>query len=135
MRRERRAAARAERATSESTENLEESATESVENTKEADCTEKSSCAEKAVCAEEVSKVTALKKGRSCSKCGAPSKGHPGPCGQKCSAVLSSPEKECCPSLAGDTSLTLTQGQGSRAEPCSPCGELEFITETDTNKG
>ena len=116
-RRERRAAAREVKATRKTSEDLEASAAD--ENTEEVIYVEEASSAEE---------VPAPKKVRSCSKCGGPSKGHSGPCGQKCSVVLPTPEKERCPSLSGDISLTLTPGQESRDEPWSFCGGMENIT-------
>ena len=115
---ERRSAAREVKAPRNTSEDLEASASD--ENT------EKVICVEEASSAEEV--PAPAKKVRSCSKCGGPSKGHSGPCGQKCSGVLPTPEKERCPSLPGDISLTLTPGQEFRDEPWRFCGGLENIT-------
>ena len=57
---------------------------------------------------------------KSHTKCGGSSKGHPGPCGQKCSVVMSSPEKERCTSLqlqgSRNLSMTLTPSKESREE-------------------
>ena len=63
------------------------------------------------------------RKGRTCTKCGGSSKGHPGPCGKKCSVVMITPEKERCTSLQGsrDLSMTLTPSKESRAEQCANC--------------
>ena len=66
-------------------------------------------------------KADPVRKGRTCTKCGGPSKGHPGQCGQKCFVVLKTPEKERHTSLLGDLSLTLTPGKGSREEQCVNC--------------
>ena len=74
---------------------------------------------EKATSAEEV--PPAPRKGRTCTKCGGPSKGHTGPCGRKCSVVLSTPEKERHYSIPEELYLTLTPGQEDRQEQCSSC--------------
>ena len=47
-----------------------------------------------------------------------------GPCGQKCSVVQSTPEKERRSSLPEELSLTLTLGQEDRQEQCSNCGTV-----------
>ena len=45
---------------------------------------------------------------RNCTRCGKPTKGHPGPCGVRCSNVPASPELLRQTPGEGDTSLTLT---------------------------
>ena len=45
---------------------------------------------------------------RNCKRCGKPTKGHPGPCGVRCSNVPASPELLRQTPGEGDTSLTLT---------------------------
>ena len=72
--------------------------------------------------AGNIEKTALYKKGRNRSKCGGPTKGHFGPCGQKCTVALRTPEKERDLSLLGDLSLILTPGQGSREEQCKNCG-------------
>ena len=109
-RRERRAAARAAEATLSDT-------SEEVVETEDAT----SATLEKAEEANNANKADPVRKGRTCTKCGGPSKGHPGQCGQKCSVVLKTPEKERHTSFPGDLSLTLTPGQGSREEQCVNC--------------
>ena len=119
-RRERRAAARAQTAASESTENVEDTAADTSE---EENVTEKATAAEKVVTAEEV--LPAPRKPRACSKCGGPSNGHQGPCEQKCSVILKTPEKERCTIFSGDLSLALTPPQEEREEPNSPGNDGE----------
>ena len=47
-------------------------------------------------------------KGRTCTRCSQPTRGHPGPCGVRCSNVPASPELLRDTPGKGDTSLTLT---------------------------
>ena len=78
--------------------------------------------------AKTADKPAPVRKGRTCTKCGGLTKGHKGQCGQKCSIVLTgirpvltTPEKERHTSLPGDLSLTLTPGQAGREEQCVNC--------------
>ena len=114
-RRERRAAERAAEATL-------SDAYEEVVETEDATPVEiEEASLEKAEEAENANKADPFRKGHTCTKCGGPVKGHPGQCGQKCSVVLKTPEKERHTYLPGDLSLTLTPGQGCREEQCDNC--------------
>ena len=71
--------------------------------------------------AKAADKPAPERKACTCTKCGGLTKGHKGQCGQKCSVILATPEKERHTSLAGDLSLTLTPGQAGREEQCVNC--------------
>ena len=128
-RRERRAAARTANATSDTAENVEETAGEPMEKADEANTAVEAQNAKEVTTAgeannaEEAAFESMSRKSRSCTKCGGSSKGHPGPCGKKCSVVMSTPEKERCTSLQGsrDLSITLTPIKESRGEQCANC--------------
>ena len=63
---------------------------------------------------------------RTCTRCGKPTKGHPGPCGVRCSNVPASPELLRQTPVEGDTSLTLT--------PVREVRESEAVTGDSTLK-
>ena len=128
-RRGRRAAARAAKATSDTAENVEETDGEPMEKADEANTAEEAQNANEVTTAgeanntEEAATVSMSRKSRTCTKCGGSSKGHKGPCGKKCSVVMTTPEKERCASLQGsrDLSMTLTPSKESRGEQCANC--------------
>ena len=63
---------------------------------------------------------------RTCTRCGKPTKGHPGPCGVRCLNVPASPELLRQIPVEGDTSLTLT--------PVREVRESEAVTGDSTLK-
>ena len=63
---------------------------------------------------------------RTCTRCGKPTKGHPGPCGVRCSNVPASPELLRQTPGEGDTSLNLT--------PVREVRESEAVTGDSTSK-